>query len=58
MNISTKEMFRFLGFMLKISIQPVDGGGYKAYFLSQNKYLCGQEIADSQGFAVKYMSLS
>jgi hypothetical protein len=50
-------MYRFLGIMLKISLQPVDGGGYFAYFSRDNKVICGKEIADTKGFAIAYMDL-
>jgi hypothetical protein len=56
-NITTEEMYIFLGITLKISISPVDGGGYAAYFASRNKTICGLEIKHSRGFTAEYMSL-
>jgi hypothetical protein len=35
-DISPDEMHRFLGILLKISLEPIDFGGYTAYFRSQN----------------------
>lgn len=35
-DVSVEEMYRFLGIMLKMSLQPIDGGGYAAYFRSSN----------------------
>jgi hypothetical protein len=35
-DIMTAEMYRFLGIMLKISLAPIDGGGYKAYFRKED----------------------
>jgi len=31
-DIATEEMCRFLGMLLNMSLSPVDGGGYPAYF--------------------------
>ena len=56
-------MFQFLGIMLKISLSPVDAGGYAAYFNKQDNsihYSSGSDpmiIRNSRGFAVDYMSL-
>ena len=57
-NITTKEMYRFLGILLKISLSPIDGGGYEAYFKSENKFICGVEIQNTCGFAIRYMSIT
>jgi hypothetical protein len=57
-RITMKEMYRFLGIMLKISIAPIDGEGYAAYFRQDNKTACGIEIQNTKGFAVNYMTLS
>jgi hypothetical protein len=47
-KISMKEMYRFLGIMLKISVSPIlDGEGYAAYFRQDNKVVCGVEIQDT-----------
>jgi hypothetical protein len=55
--ISLDDMYRFLGILLQISLQPVDGGGYCAYFRDTNltiplsndkeRYI---EIPNSRGF--------
>ena len=55
--ISTAEMHVFLGITLKISLSPVDGGGYESYFRRTNKVIHGVEIENSCGFAQKYMTL-
>jgi hypothetical protein len=57
-RITMKDMYRFLGIMLKISIAPVDGEGYAAYFRRDNKVVCGVEIQNTKGFAIDYMSLA
>jgi Transposase IS4 len=63
-EITLAEMYRFLGILLKISLAPIDGGGYPAYFRdSDQKIAFGsnrgmQTIPDSKGFAQKYMSLA
>jgi Transposase IS4 len=57
MNITTEEMYHFLGITLRISLSPVDWGGYQAYFSSTNKSVFGLEIFGSDGFARHYMSL-
>jgi Transposase IS4 len=60
--ITTKEMYVFLGIMLRISLSPIDGGGYPAYFRKKdmNIQYCGhlpsQRIHGTAGFAWKYMS--
>jgi hypothetical protein len=46
-----------LGITLKISLSPVDAGGYSAYFESSNRRICGIEIANSAGFAHRCMAL-
>ena len=56
-NISTEEMYRFLGVMLQISLSPRDSGGYPAYFRKTNKTILDTEIQDTVGFAGKYMEL-
>ena len=56
-NISTEEMYRFLGVMLQISLSPRDSGGYPAYFRKTNKTILDTEILDTIGFASKYMEL-
>ena len=63
-DITIEEMYRFLGIMLRMSITPVDGGGYKSYFSIRNRKvsfsrhsLGDLEISDTAGFAHKYMSL-
>ena len=63
-DVTIQEMYRFLGILLKMSLNPVDGGGYTAYFQTTNvTYNLGPdvppvEIEDSRGFAVKYMTLN
>lgn len=62
-DITTVEMYRFLGIMLKISLMPIDGGGYPAYFREGDvevKYSNSHKarlIQDTKGFAYKYMSI-
>jgi len=56
-NITTQEMFRFLGILLKISLSPVDGGGYTAYFAVKDKSIFNLEIPGSKGFASSVMPL-
>jgi hypothetical protein len=36
MDITVEEMHKFLGILLHISMSPVDGGGYEAYFNKKN----------------------
>jgi Transposase IS4 len=62
-SIKTAEMYQFLGIMLKISLSPVDAGGYVAYFSKSNltiRYNSVEDpinVTDSKGFAQEYMSL-
>lgn len=62
--ITTQEMFRFLGIMLKISLQPMDAGGYKAYFSGNNIFVDpgGKvdvlEIEGTRHIVSKYMTLN
>ena len=56
-DISTAEMHWYLGITLKISLAPIDGGGYTAYFRTNEKIICGKTIKNSRGFAYHYMSL-
>ena len=64
-DITTEEMYRFFGVLLKMSLQPIDGGGYPAYFRTTNKELCtgyGSRakklvIDNTTGFASKIMTL-
>ena len=62
-SITVKEMFHFLGIMLKISLSPVDGGGYTAYFhkgnleISFNRHQEAYEITNSNGWARDIMLL-
>jgi Transposase IS4 len=63
-DITVEEMHKFLGILLRISLSPVDGGGYEAYFSKTNKILNPgdgakqMEIDGTAGWAHKYMSLS
>jgi Transposase IS4 len=56
-NITTEEMYHFLGITLRISLSPVDWGGYEAYFATGNKVVLDVEIPGTEGFAKQYMSL-
>jgi Transposase IS4 len=56
-NITTEEMYHFLGITLRISLSPIDSGGYEAYFSRKNKIICGLQIGHSDGFARHYMTL-
>ncbi|CAB9525639.1 unknown protein [Seminavis robusta] len=62
-DISTKEMHIFLGIMLKISLMPIDMGGYPAYFrdndvaINYNKKEQPRQIKNTKGWAYQYMSL-
>lgn len=56
-DISKEEMYRFLGILLKISLSPIDGGGYEAYFDETDKSICGLVIRRSAGFASKHMKM-
>jgi hypothetical protein len=57
-NIETSEMYHFLGIMLKISLLPVDGEGYNAYFRKRNKVVCGKIISGTKGFATEFMDIT
>jgi len=54
-NITVAEMHAFLGITLRISLSPMDSGGYSAYFRKENKHVCGELIYGTKGFAHKYM---
>jgi len=56
-NITVAEMHAFLGITLRISLSPMDSGGYSAYFRKENKHVCGELIYGTKGFAHKYMKL-
>jgi hypothetical protein len=64
-NITKAEMYRFLGIILRISMNERDSGGYKAYFTQDNKVLHtgvgpgheSHEIPGTKGWASRYMSL-
>lgn len=64
-DITRKEMSTFLGIILKISLRVVDGGGYPAYFATEDKTIHtglgpgskSKLIKNSAGFASKYMAL-
>jgi hypothetical protein len=43
-NITVEEMYHFLGITLRISLSPVDWGGYEAYFSANNKMVLDVEI--------------
>ena len=61
-DISVEEMMKFLGIVLRISLNPLDYGGYEAYFnpsgieieINENKVM---KAEGTGGWAVKYMSL-
>jgi hypothetical protein len=61
-NISLKEMYHFLGILLKISIMERDAGGYPSYFAKENKRLYTGTlsssymtvVSDSAGWAWKF----
>ena len=63
--MTTQEMYRLLGVMLKMSPQPVDGGGCHACFRATNKELSmgfGSRakkllVLNTAGFAANMMSL-
>jgi len=65
-DISTEEMYQFLGMLLKISLSPVDVGGYPAYFQPKNKELNTDfrskkktmVMLNSTGFAQKIMLMA
>lgn len=63
-DITVEEMYRFLGILLRISMEPVDGGGYNAYFSKENKIVNPggrngkpKEIQGTAGWAHHYMTL-
>ena len=62
-HITIQEMYHFLGIILKISLLPVDSGGYTSYFRDDNQSIIfdftqdPEVIPNSNGFASKYMSL-
>ena len=56
-NITINEMYTFLGITLRISLSPMDSGGYAAYFRKTNKEVFGHTIYGTKGFAHKYMKL-
>jgi Transposase IS4 len=56
-NTTTEEMYHFLGITLRISLSPVDWGGYQAYFSNSNKSVYGLDIPGTDGFARHYMTL-
>ncbi|CAB9517269.1 unknown protein [Seminavis robusta] len=62
-DITTKEMHVFLGIMLKISLMPIDMGGYPAYFRERDKCINYSKkerpmrIKNTKGWAQEYMTL-
>jgi len=56
-NITISEMYVFLGITLRISLSPMDSGGYAAYFRKTNKEVFGETLLGTKGFARKYMKL-
>lgn len=62
-DVTVEEMYHFLDILLKISLSPVDGGGYKAYFSPRNKFISvggnmpPLEIQNSCGFLGDIMRL-
>ncbi len=56
-NITTEEMMKFLGIMLKISSMPIDQGGYQAYFRQGDTQILGLTIRNTSGFASRHMTL-
>jgi len=64
-DISIDEMYHFLGIMLKISLSPIDGGGYSAYFATDDKVIYADtsrnpvtiQIKNSRGWAQDIMPL-
>ena len=61
-DISVEEMMRFLGIVLRISLNPLDYGGYEAYFNTSGIEIRINEntVMEAEGtgeWAVKYMSL-
>jgi Transposase IS4 len=57
-NITTEEMYHFLGITLRISLSPLDWGGYDAYFSACNRKVLDRVIHGSDGFARHYMTLN
>ena len=66
-DITTAEMYHFLGIILKISLAEMDAGGYVAYFSPGNRLIhtgwCRgsyktKELEGTKGFASDIMSLS
>lgn len=55
-EITIEEMYRFHGILLRISLMPMDCGGYKAYFNPVNRRICYKssedpvELVGSHGF--------
>jgi hypothetical protein len=50
-DITTAEMYRFLRILLKISISPIDGGEYPAYFQDKDmevQYSRAHNVVDTQ----------
>jgi Transposase IS4 len=56
-NITTEEMYHFLGITLRISLSPTDWGGYEAYFSSNNRQVLGKKMTGTDGFARHFMTL-
>ena len=56
-NITVSEMYVFLGITLRISLSPMDSGGYAAYFRKSNKVVMDVIIYGTKGFAHKYMKM-
>jgi Transposase IS4 len=56
-DITKQDMYRFLGILLKISLAPIDGGGYQAYLQPHDKVVEGMTIPNTKGFAHEIMSL-
>jgi len=54
-------MYRFLGILLRSSLQPIDGGGYAAYFRDANMKInltddTSVEIPGTQGFMTSILA--
>ena len=56
-NISIDDMCVFLGMTLRISLSPMDSGGYAVHFRKANGEVCGEIIYGTKGFARKFMKL-
>ncbi len=56
-NITVSEMYVFLGITLRISLSPMDSGGYEAYFRKSIKVVMDVIIYGTKGFAHKYMKM-